>query len=64
MGTESTMRVKGSPDGVITATRMTMPTMAYWRPARRVLFSRIPNHDRRSGLLLLLLYGVLYAVVL
>ena len=29
-----------------------------------LLFSRIPNHDRRSGLLLLILYGLLYAVVL
>lgn len=29
-----------------------------------LLFSRIPNHDRRSGLLLLILYAGLYAVVL
>ncbi len=29
-----------------------------------LVFSRIPNHDRRSGLLLLILYGLLYAVVL
>lgn len=29
-----------------------------------LIFSRIPNHDRRSGLLLLILYGLLYAVVL
>lgn len=29
-----------------------------------LLFSRIPNHDRRSGLLLLIFYGILYAVVL
>lgn len=29
-----------------------------------LIFSRIPNHDRRSGLILLILYGLLYAVVL
>lgn len=29
-----------------------------------LMFSRIPNHDRRSGLLLLIFYGLLYAVVL
>lgn len=29
-----------------------------------LLFSRISNHDRRSGLLLLIIYGALYAILL